>query len=160
MLRTRIFLLGMAAALLVLGLASSQTLPVTAATNIFASPVQASCYLARHDVCKIHVEPFTIDIASGQKLVKFQLITIQGGTGTQHVIYDFRPDVSNPVPFIGNTFTPSLVAKDFAATCGRSYEVSLQGQDSGDASMFNLGLTAQFTCPTGTYLRYIPSMHK
>jgi hypothetical protein len=92
------------------------------------------------------VEPFTINLASGRKLVKFQLITIQGGTGIQKVIYDFRPDQSNPAPPSGNTFTPSLVAQDFAATCGKSYMISLQGQDTGDATPFNLGLTGQFTC--------------
>jgi hypothetical protein len=26
--------------------------------------------------------------------------------------------------------------------------ISLQGMDSGDASLFNLGLTGQFTCPS------------
>jgi hypothetical protein len=87
-------------------------------------------------------------------------VAIQGGTGTQTMIYDFRPDQSNPVPPSGNTFTPSLVAKDFAATCGESYMISLQGMDSGDASLFNLGLTSQFTCPTGDYRRYLPFVNK
>ena len=131
-----------------------------AATDIFASPVHAGCYLARHDTCKIHVEPFAIDIASGQKLVQFRLVAIQGGTGTQTLIYDWRPDQSNPVPPVGATYTPSLVAKDFAATCGNSYEISLQGQDSGDTGLFNLGLTAQFTCPKGTYLEFMPLSRK
>jgi hypothetical protein len=72
------------------------------------------------------------------------------------MIYDFRPDQSNPVPTSGSTFTPSLVAKDFAATCGKSYEISLQGQDTGDANAFNLGLTGYFTCPTGTYTVFLP----
>ena len=79
-----------------------------AAPEVFASPVHAGCYLAKNDRCKIHIEPFTIDIASGKKLVKFQLVAIRGGTGAQTVIYDFRPDVSNPVPLLGSTFTPSL----------------------------------------------------
>ncbi len=35
---------------------------VQGAVNIFASPVQAGCYLARHDLCKIHVDPFTINL--------------------------------------------------------------------------------------------------
>jgi hypothetical protein len=127
---------------------------------IFASPVHAGCYRARNDRCKIHVEPFTINIASGRKLVRFQLVTTQARTGAQTVIYDFRPDQSNPVPPSGNTFTPSLVAKDFAATCGESYTLSLQGMDTGDASLFNLGVTSQFTCPTGDYRRYLPFVNK
>ena len=121
---------------------------VSAATNIFASPIHAGCYIAGPSDCRIHTEPYTIDIASGQKLVRFQLVAIQLPAGIQTMIYDWRPDQSNPVPPIGATFTPSLVAQDFAATCGKSYEISLQGQDTGDTSLFNLGLTGQFTCPS------------
>ena len=121
---------------------------VAAAPDIFASPVHGGCYIAGPSDCRLHVEPFTITIASGKKLVRFQLVAIQGGTGTQTMIYDFRPDQSNPVPPSGNTFTPSLVAQDFSATCGKSYMISLQGMDSGDTNMFNLGLTGQFTCPS------------
>lgn len=129
---------------------------VRAALDIFASPVHGGCYIAGPSDCRLHVEPFTINLASGKKLVKFQLIAIQSGTGTQTMIYDFRPDQSNPVPTSGSTFTPSLVAQDFAATCGKSYEISLQGQDTGDANAFNLGLTGYFTCPTGTYTVFLP----
>jgi hypothetical protein len=121
---------------------------VRAALDIFASPVHGGCYIAGPSDCRLHVEPFTINLASGKKLVKFQLIAIQSGTGTQTMIYDFRPDQSNPVPTSGSTFTPSLVAQDFAATCGKSYEISLQGQDTGDTNAFNLGLTGYFTCPS------------
>jgi hypothetical protein len=152
--RTFSLAVGLAALVLVVGMARPPA--AQAETNIFASPVHAGCYLARRDRCKIHVEPFTINLAPGQKLVKFQLIAIQGGTGKQTPIYDFRPDVSNPVPASGSSYTPSLVAKDFAATCGNSYTVSLTGQDTSSASVFNLGATAQFTCPTGTYLQYEP----
>jgi hypothetical protein len=53
-----------------------------------------------------------------------------------------------------------LVAKDFAATCSQSYTVSLQGQDTGDATPFNLGVTDQFTCPKGTYQLNLPVIHK
>ncbi len=125
--------------------------PAQAAPNvpeIFASPIQAGCYIAAPNDCRIHVDPFTIDIASGQKLVFFQLVTILIGTGTQTVIYDFHTDQSNPAPFIGSTYSPSLVSQDFAATCGKSYQLSLQGRDSGDTSAFNLGLTNTFTCPS------------
>ena len=122
---------------------------VGAAVNIYASPIQAGCYISGPNECRIHVEPFSIDIASGMKLVRYQLVTIQGGSSIQTIIHDFRPDQSNPVPYIGSTFSPSLVAQDYIATCGKSYEVSLQGQDTGDLSLYNLGLTGQFTCPSG-----------
>jgi hypothetical protein len=116
--------------------------------NIYASPIQAGCYIAASNDCRMHVEPFTLDLASGTKLVYFQLISINSSNGAQRVIYDFRPDQSNPVPYLGDTYTPSLVAQDFAATCGTTYEISLQGQDTGDPGPLNLGLTGQFTCPT------------
>ncbi len=131
-----------------------------AAPNIFASPVHAGCYLARAERCKIHVEPFTINIASGQKLVLFRLVAMRGSTGNQTVIYDFSPDQSNPVPATGTTYTPSLVAKDFAAMCGESYQISLQGRDTGDTTLYNLGLTDRFTCPAGTFRNYLPLIGK
>ena len=116
--------------------------------EIYASPVQAGCYIAAPNDCRIHVEPFTIYLASGEKLVLFKLIAIKQGTGAQTMIYDFRPDQSNPAPPSGSTYTPSLVAQDYAATCGAAYEISLQGRDTGDSNIYNLGLTSYFTCPS------------
>jgi hypothetical protein len=118
-----------------------------AAPEIFASPVQGGCYIAGPSDCRIHLDPFTINLATSKKLTRFQLVAIQGGSGVQTTIFDFRPDQSNPVPLSGSTYTPSLVAQDFAATCGKSYMISLQGQDTGDVNMLNLGMTGQFTCP-------------
>ncbi len=127
---------------------SHHTRAAAAVPDIFASPVHGGCYIAAQNDCRIHIEPFTINLASGKKLVLFQLIAIQMPGGIQTRIYDFRPDQSNPAPQLGDTYTPSLVAQDYAATCGASYEVSLQGRDSGDSGTFNLGLTGQFTCPS------------
>jgi hypothetical protein len=115
---------------------------------IFASPIHGGCYIAAPGQCKIHVEPYTIQIASGQKLAQFSLVAINMGNGVQRVIYDWRPDQSNPVPFVGTQYTPSLVTQDFAATCGSAYQVSLQGKDTGDSNPLNLGLTGTFTCPS------------
>ncbi len=79
-----------------------------AAPEIFASPVHAGCYLAKADRCKIHVEPFTINIVSGKKLAQFQLSgdshgrwhsdrrlrlaagSIQSSAGHRHDVYTFR----------------------------------------------------------------------
>jgi hypothetical protein len=150
--RIRLFslfgLIVLAAGLVVVWQALTPHDRAAAAPEIFASPVQAGCYIAAPNDCRIHVERFTINLASGEKLVYFQLITIQQGTGIQRVLYDFRPDQSNPAPSSGDTYTPSLVAQDYAATCGKSYEISLQGQDTGDSSGLNLGITDYFTCPT------------
>jgi hypothetical protein len=120
-----------------------------AAPEIFASPVHGGCYIAGPSDCRIHVEPFTINIGMGTKLALFKLVAIQMPSNVQTVIYDWRPDQSNPAPPTGTTYTPSLVAQDFAATCGKSYEISLQGKDTGDTTVFNLGLTGQFTCTLG-----------
>src|SRR5512143_2055979 len=65
----------------------SLAVPPTA-PEILASPVHAGCYLARADRCKIHVEPFTINITSGKKLVLFRLVAIRGSTGLQTILYD------------------------------------------------------------------------
>jgi len=114
---------------------------------VYASPIQASCYQPKPYQCRIHVEPFTINIASGTRLAQFQLTATRISTGVQTTIYDFRPDQSNPVPYSGTVYTPSQVAKDFAATCGQTYTVGLLGKDTGDINMFSLGTTGQFTCP-------------
>ena len=121
---------------------------VKAEVDIYASPVHAGCYIAASNDCRMHVEPFTINLTSGKKMVLFRLVSIEFPGGSQTVIYDWRPDQSNPAPPVGDTYTPSLVTQDFAATCGHIYEISLQGQDTGDSGIFNLGLTSQFTCPS------------
>jgi hypothetical protein len=157
MLMKRILILALLAAFLITPLPGpGRPQQASADVDIFASSVQAGCYREKLDRCKIHVEPFTITVMSGQKLVYFQLLATRTSAGVQSVIYDFRPDLSYPVPIGGNTFSPSLVAKDFAATCGESYSISLQGQDTGDRVPYNLGATAEFTCPTGEYRMFLP----
>jgi hypothetical protein len=121
---------------------------VNAEVNIYASPIQGGCYVAAPRDCRLHVDPFTINLQTGSKLVYFQLVSIDTSFGASQVIYDFRPDQSNPVPPIGNTYTPSLVAQDFAATCGHKYMINLQGQDTLDPNPFSLGLTHEITCPS------------
>lgn len=150
----------MAFALLILAPVPAQSPVVQAVPDIFASPIHAGCYQVRYDRCKIHVEPFTINIASGKKLVNFQIIALRAGTSMTTPIYDFHPDQSNPVPSSGTTFSPSLVAKDFAAVCGKTYSIELEGQDTGDATPFVLGSTTQFTCPVGTYRNLMPAVRR
>jgi hypothetical protein len=145
-----LLLLGLFLAVVIAFLVFTRSRQVTAETEIFASPVQAGCYIAAPNDCRFHADPFTINITSGSKLVFFQLIAFDTGSGTQKVIYDFRTDQSNPAPSLGTTYTPSLVAQDFAATCGHKYEINLQGRDSLDSSAFSLGLTREITCPSNT----------
>jgi hypothetical protein len=115
--------------------------------NVYASPVNAGCYIAAPGQCRIHVDPFTINLASGRKLVYFSLLALRTA-GTPSLIYNFKPDTSNPVPYTGDLFTPSLVGLDFAATCGIAYTVILEGQDTGDPNPLSLGSTGEFTCPS------------
>jgi len=120
------------------------------------SPIHAGCYLAKLDRCKIHVEPFIINLTPGTHLDRVQIMAQRNGLGSPSVIYDFRPDISNPVPFVGSSYSPSLVAKDFAASCGSTYVVNLSGKDTGDTNLRILGNTGPFTCPTGTFLLNFP----
>lgn len=150
----RLLALVVMSACLILAPGPTRLLNAQGAVDVFASPVNAGCYLSRPDRCKIHVDLFTINLAAGKKLAQFQLLSTRAGS--QKVIYDFRPDLSNPPPASGSTYTPSLVAKDFAASCGATYTISLQGQDTGDPSELNLGSTHPFTCPAGTYTYNLP----
>jgi hypothetical protein len=156
----RVLILVLVLAVSVITSGFTQPPSVQAEPQIFASPVHAGCYLEKIDRCKIHVEPFTINLETGEKLVRFTLLATRASSGTQTMIYDFRPDQSNPVPPSGDTYTPSLVAKDFAAYCGETYTVNLEGQDTGDANPYNLGTTGQFTCPAGTYRLNLPVIYK
>jgi len=118
------------------------------ASAIYASPVQAGCYIAAANDCRVHVDPFTVYLASGTKLVTVRLILIQEGTGTQTTVYDWRPDLSSPAPSSGDTYSPSIPSQDLGVGCGKSFSLSLQGRDTGDSSDYNLGLTTAFTCPS------------
>jgi len=104
---------------------------------IFASPIHGACFATREG-CRIHLEPFTIQVAPGQRLESFQIYA--GGNPA----WDFRTDVSNP-PL--GPYAPTLPKLGFAARCEQSYVVNLVGRDSGDASSLNLGQTAPLTCP-------------
>jgi hypothetical protein len=111
----------------------------SAAPDGFSSPINGGCYITAPDVCKIHMGPFTININDGQgaRLEKFTLYA----NGSP--IYDFRTDVSNPP---GVDYSPSMVALDFAAECGKKYVVNLIAKDTTDANPLNYGQTAEFTC--------------
>jgi hypothetical protein len=115
--------------------------PAARSPLVFASPIHAGCKTFNARTCQIVVEPFTINLASGQKVVSFQVL-VDGS-----VVYDWRPDQSNPPPASGTTYTPSRVALGFGVRCGMSHTVSLLGRDSGDSSVFVLGSTSPVTCP-------------
>lgn len=110
-----------------------------AAPDVFASPINGGCYIAAPGDCRIHIDPLTIIIAPGQKLVRFTFFA----NGSP--IYDFRTDVSNPP---GSNYSPSLVMQDFAATCGETYTINMTAQDSGDPNPLNAGQIENVVCPS------------
>jgi len=108
----------------------------------YASPVNGGCYIAAPNVCKIHVDPFTMvfESGSGKQLSGIRLVA------NGSIIYDFKTDVSNP-PITGS-YTPSLVAQDFAATCGEVYTVNLQVKTQDFVNYLNAGAIIDVTCPS------------
>lgn len=111
------------------------------ATAGFASPIHGGCYIAGPNDCRIHIDPFTINIndGAGARLVFFELYA------NGNLIYSFRPDVSNPPQF---DYYATMPAQDFAARCGQSYVVNLIARDTTDANPLNYGQTETFTCPS------------
>lgn len=117
---------------------------VTAAPEVFQSGVSGGCYIAAPDSCKIHVDPFTINVDDGnnEDLVEFQL------RANGAIIYQFKTDQNADYRPAGD-YTPAIVAQDFAATCGETYEVELLARDEGDGEIiYVVGSTAEFTCPS------------
>ena len=108
--------------------------------NIYGSPINGGCYIAGPGQCKLHVDPFIINIDNTtDALLDFTLYA----NGSP--IYDFKTDASNP-PRID--YSPSTVALDFAATCGTTYYINLVGRSEDFINRYNLGLTTSFTCPS------------
>lgn len=109
--------------------------------SVYASPINAGCYITAPNQCKIHADPFTIfvEAAPNNRLAEYQIMV-----GSQ-IVYRFATDQSNPP---SGDYSPSLVALDFAATCGSSYIISLQGRTTDDVGFLNMGSTSNVTCPT------------
>jgi hypothetical protein len=112
-----------------------------AAPAVFASPVNGGCYIAAQNECRLHLEPYTIYLGSGERL---EAVRVQANGVT---IYDYRTDVSNPPPQSGTTHTLSTVALDFAAVCGRTYTVNVLGKSRTDANFLNMGQVEGIACP-------------
>ena len=77
--KQRLILIGVIVLAAMLAGLDAKTAPqARAEPEIYASPVHAGCYLERIDRCKIHVEPFTITVTTGEKLVQFRLVAARG----------------------------------------------------------------------------------
>lgn len=122
--------------LLVLG---TVVLAHEAAHAVFSSPINVGCYLADKGKCRIHVDPFVINVndGAGRRLSRFQIAV----NGT--IVYRFEVDGSNPP--VGDY--PVTVPGDFPVKCDATYLVNMQAQDSGDANLLNAGQVNNVVCP-------------
>jgi hypothetical protein len=128
----------------------AEAAPVTE-QQVFSSPINAACVQVAPSECKLHFDPFTIQISPGATLEAFQL------QANDKILYDFRTDLSNP-PM--GSYSPSLVKLGYAATCGKTYTVNLLARDSGDPGFLNIGQAENIVCPQGTYDLHLPVMLK
>ena len=120
-----------------------------AAPTVLKDSLAGGCYLETRTVCKIQVDPFTIDIAPGESLLAFQI------TANGQPIYDFGTSIEfSPVI----SYTPSSVALDFAASCGETYTLELHALDTGDLDFVTIGETQPILCPSAHYETFIPSV--
>lgn len=115
----------------------------TAAPEVIAGGISGGCYIAAANSCKIHVDPFTVNLNDDQnyRLIEFQLVL------NNDLIYHFTTSANPSDRPIGD-YTPSLVMQDFAATCGQTYVIKLMARDEGDANILEAARTGQFVCPS------------
>lgn len=146
-----LLLIALVTAAAVIWLVRPQPTQAAPELTVYASPINAGCYLATKSTCKIRVDPFTIASSGTPALFGFQL------RANGSVIYDFRTDVSNP-PF-GN-YSPSRVKLDFAASCGKTYVINLVARDLDDPAFYNLGQVVNVVCPQGTYETFLPMIKR
>jgi len=107
----------------------------------FASPINGGCYLVAANDCRIHLDPFVVNINEGAGAALERVELYADGV----LIYHWRPDVSNPPR---SDYMPSIPAQDFRARCGQTYTVNMLAKDSSDADRLNYGQFQDITCPS------------
>jgi len=121
-----------------------------AAPEVFAGGINGGCYITAPNVCKIHVDPFIVNVddGGGFKLVEFQLQAVRVVNMVEQAfpIYNFKTD-ARPEYRQGGDYQPTLVALDYAASCDEDYFIRLVAQDESDAELFEVAKTQIFTCP-------------
>ena len=119
---------------------------------VSAGQLNGACYIATPSTCKLRVDAIAVNVASGRRLVGFDL---QANAKT---VYAFRTDVSNP-PGAG-TYITTAVRHDFAARCGETYTLRLLARDTGEASWLVTGMSGEVTCPQGRYDIFAPAIRR
>ena len=135
------------------GLLYAQTRRAAAAPTVLVGSLEGGCYLETPIKCKMFVEPFTIEISPGESLVAFQLVANGQPVYAYSTTQNYRPFGS---------YTPGLVAQDFAAACGHTYILTLKALDTGDLDFVTIGQTDSFTCPAAQqiYIINLPLIKK
>jgi len=133
------------------GLLYAQTRRTAAAPTVLVGSLEGGCYLETPIKCKMFVEPFAIEISPGEGLVAFQLAANGQPVYMYSTAQNYRPSGS---------FTPGLVAQDFAAACGHAYTLTLKARDTGDLDFVAIGQTESFTCPKGNRRLYLPFVER
>lgn len=130
--------------LLLAGVLASEPRVTTAQTldSVYASPINGGCYIAGPNQCKIHLDPFTINMDNISSAPLKQFAIYANGV----LIYDFRTDVSNP-PYSVD-YVPSQVALDFAATCGVTYTINMAARAADNTGLLNAGVIQNVVCPS------------
>ncbi|MDX1664761.1 MAG: hypothetical protein R3272_13295 [Candidatus Promineifilaceae bacterium] len=122
------------------------------APEVFAHEIYGGCYLAELDQCRIHVEPFTInvDAANNERLAEFRLSANNESGGTSLLLYHFSTDASYSRMPVGD-YTPSFVQnQDYGAVCGETYNLRVTARGatpSSDGSLLVSAISGPFTCP-------------
>ncbi len=112
---------------------------------VFAQVLEGGCYIEQHRVCKLHVEPFTINVNEtiDERVRQFQL-RLNGV-----VVYEMSTDdVYSRRP--AGDFSPTLGTQDIAIECNTMYSLDIIVHSStpgADNSPVLAGRAEPFSCP-------------
>ena len=97
------------------------------APQTFAQPLYAGCYLAAENVCRIHVEPFEVQVneSAGERAAEFRLFANNvNDSAASFELYNFHTSSSYSFK-PQNDYSPTLVTQDFYAQCGETYTINV-----------------------------------
>jgi len=117
----------------------------------FGQPLHGGCYKSAPNVCRIHVEPFTVPVDSGggERVAQFRIFANNMSGGASFTLWEFSTSDQYGYKPVGD-FSPTLPAEDFTAECGQTYFLNIltRGDTADITGTFgNAGVTAEFICP-------------
>lgn len=131
--------------------------PVVHATS--AQSLHGGCYEAAPNVCRIHVDPFTIpvDVGAGERVAQFRINANNTSGGVSFTLWEFSTSSSYSFKPVGD-FSPRIPREHFHAVCGETYTLNIltRGDTAASTGSFgNAGVTAEFRCPVAVLLTRI-----